>query len=191
MKSRIVAATSVALLLALSACGGGGMYADVARFHTNQPINRGSIAIVSADASNAGSLEFRTHAETVAVEMRRLGFTTGLPADQVQYLATLDITQSDGQMVTRPGTQVAVPTGPVQVQVPVGRNRTVTQNRTTLLSVQIMRRADSQMIWEGRASKEAPANSREATLTWAVPALAGALFQDFPGTPGQTVRVRL
>lgn len=183
--------TLAATMLALTACGRGGTYADVARFHTNQPINRGTLFIQPVDPASQNNLEFRTHAESVAVEMRRQGFQTVPDAGQAQYLATLDITQSDGTTVTRPGTTVGVPVGSVVIATPVGRGPRNSTERTTTIGVQIKRQGDGAQVWEGRASKTASAGSQEATLTWAVPALAGALFKDFPGTPGQTVQVRL
>ena len=191
MKKGILAASSIALMIALSACGRGGMYADVARFHTNQPINRGTLFIQPADPAIANSLEFRTHAESVAVEMRRQGFQTVPNAGQAQYVATLDITQTDGTTVTRPGTTVGVPVGPTIIATPVGRGPRNSTERTTTTAVQIQRQGDGQKVWEGRASKTANAGSQEANLTWAVPRLATALFTDFPGTPGVTQQVRL
>lgn len=190
MKKAILAASMLAATLALSACS-SGTYADVVRFHTNQPINRGTLFIQPADPAIANSLEFRTHAESVAVEMRRLGFQTVPDAGQAQYLAILDIAQTDGSTVTRPGTTVGVPVGPTIIATPVGRGPRNTTERTSTVAVQIQRQADSVKIWEGRASKTANAGSQEATLTWAVPALAGAMFRDFPGKPGATVQVRL
>ncbi len=189
-KPMIFVAASMAAMLALSACS-SGTYADVARFHTNQPINRGTLFIEPADPGMGTSLEFRTHAETVAVEMRRQGFQTVPDISQAQYIAVLDIAQTDGTTVTRPGTTVGVPVGPTVVATPVGRGPRSATERTTTVAVQIRRAGDSIKIWEGRASKTANAGSQEATLTWAVPALAGALFQDFPGTPGATVQVRI
>jgi len=190
MKTGVLAGSMLVAMMALSACS-SNTYADVVRFHTNQPINRGALFIQPADAATANSLEFRTHAESVAVEMRRLGFQTVPDAGQAQYIATLDITQTDGATVTRPGTTVGVPIGPTVIATPVGRSPRSTTERTSTVAVQIMRQSDNVKIWEGRASKTANVGTQEATLTWAVPALAGALFRDFPGTPGATVQVRL
>ena len=191
MKKAHLIALPLAAMLALSACANNS-YAEVVRFHTNQPMNRGTIAIVPADPSIANSLEFRTHGETVAIELRRLGFTTGLPATQTQYSAVVDVTQTDATgAVTRPGATVGVGGNVLGVQAPIGRRPTVVTNRSTTLSVQIKRNADGVMIWEGRASKEAETGTPGATATAAVPALAGALFGDFPGTPGVTTNVRL
>ena len=195
-----LALAPVVALLALAGCS-NNLYADVTRFHTNQPISRGTLAIVPADPSMANSLEFRTHAETVAVQMRRLGYSTGLPASQVDYLATIDITQADGAgNVTRPGVTVGggvgVPVGNnaglgANVAVPVGGTRRNPALRATTLSVQIQRRVDRAQIWEGRATKEIGANDDLAAATNGVPVLAEALFREFPGIAGQTVRVRI
>lgn len=200
MKALRFAVLPIAAVLALGACS-SNIYADVTRFHTNQPISRGTLAIVPPDPAMANSLEFRTHAETVAVQMRRLGYSTGLPATQVDYLATLDITQVDAQgNVSRPGVSVGgavgIPIGSnagigANVAVPVGGSRRNPALRTTTLAVSIQRRADRTQIWEGRATKQVGANEDLAAATNAVPALAEALFREFPGTPGQTVRVRL
>ena len=198
--NRFRLAMPVTMMLALAACS-NNLYADVTRFHTNQPISRGTLAVVPADPAMANSLEFRTHAETVAVQMRRLGYSTGLPASQVDYLATMDITQADGAgNVTRPGVTVGggvgVPIGNnaglgANVAVPVGGTRRNPALRTTTLFVQIKRRADGAQIWEGRASKQVGAGEDLAAATRGVPVLAEALFREFPGTPGATVRVRL
>jgi hypothetical protein len=191
MRNPVIAATGIALMIALSACGRNDITADVARFHTNQPINRGTLFIQPLDAASMNNLEFRTHAESVAVEMRRQGFQTVPDPAQAQYLATLDITQTDGTTVTRPGVTVGVPVGSAVIATPVGRGPRNSTERTTTIGVQIKRQADGVQIWEGRASKTASAGSEQANLTWAVPALAGALFKDFPGTPGATQQVRL
>jgi hypothetical protein len=184
MKKTVFAAVPIALMLALSACG--GKYAEVVRFHSNAPIGRGTIAIVPPDPAMADSLEFRTNAETVAVQMRRVGYTTGLPASQVQYIATVDITQTDGAgNVTRPGVPGST------VAAPASSSRRNPALVTTTLSVQIRDRPTNATVWEGRASHEAEAGSRTATPSIIVPDLAKALFGDFPGAPGVTKRVTL
>lgn len=169
---RALQALPLAALLAVAACS-NNTYADVTRFHSNAPISRGTLAIIPTDPAQANNLEFRTHAETVAVQLRRLGYTTGLPASQVDYIAVVDFTQIGPSPAQGNGTR---------------RNPTM---RDSTLSVTIQRRADSAQIWQGRASKQVPVSDDMAAATKAVPALAEALFREFPGTPGQTVRVRL
>ncbi|MET1110202.1 MAG: hypothetical protein ABWX67_01600, partial [Allosphingosinicella sp.] len=71
--------------------------------------------------------------------------------------------------------------------VPAGTSASVT---ASLLEVAIRRRSDGTVFWEGRAVGEAPTGSAGAARTAAVERLAAALFQDFPGESGRTIRVR-
>ena len=69
-----------------------------------------------------------------------------------------------------------------------GRNRP-NEVVVTRMAVQIRNRADKAVIWEGRAETEAPARAPAAQPGLAADKLAAALFKDFPGVSGQTVRV--
>ena len=59
----------------------------------------------------------------------------------------------------------------------------------TTLAVRILRRSDNLVIWEGKASQTAKAGSPAAQPGIAASKLAAALFQDFPGVSGETIRV--
>ena len=59
----------------------------------------------------------------------------------------------------------------------------------TLMEVRIKRRSDGTVFWEGRAATEARADSPMAQPAAAVEKLADALFRDFPGESGRTIRV--
>ncbi len=170
MGAKILAAAGVALMIGLSGCASGPT-ADVSRFHSNQPISRGTLFLEAADPSVAGSLEARTHGETVAVEMRRLGYQTVNSRDQAQFIATVGVTQQD-------------------LEIPSGRRGT-TPKRTITLNVRISTAETGTAVWEGRASQTVSPGSREADLTYAIPALASVLFRDFPGIPGVTQQVRI
>lgn len=63
-----------------------------------------------------------------------------------------------------------------------------TQVETTL-AVRIVRRVDNLVIWEGKAVQAAKAGSPAAQPGIAASKLATALFQDFPGVSGETIRV--
>jgi hypothetical protein len=56
--------------------------------------------------------------------------------------------------------------------------------------VRIQRRSDATVAWEGRARMDARAGSALAERGAAVDALAAALFRDFPGESGRTIRAR-
>jgi hypothetical protein len=55
--------------------------------------------------------------------------------------------------------------------------------------VRIIRRSDQLVIWEGRAVQSAKAGSPAAQPAIAASKLAEALFKDFPGVSGETIRV--
>ena len=57
----------------------------------------------------------------------------------------------------------------------------------TELAVRIQRRSDATVAWEGRALAESGAGADRAGL---IDRLASALFRDFPGESGRTIRVR-
>ena len=57
------------------------------------------------------------------------------------------------------------------------------------LAVRIVRRSDQMVIWEGTAVQSAKAGSPSAQPGIAASKLAEALFKDFPGVSGETIRV--
>jgi hypothetical protein len=57
------------------------------------------------------------------------------------------------------------------------------------LAVRILRRSDQLVIWEGTAVQVAKAGSPAAQPGIAASKLAEALFKDFPGVSGETIRV--
>ncbi len=59
----------------------------------------------------------------------------------------------------------------------------------TTLAVRILRRSDQMVIWEGTAVQSAKAGSPAAQPGIAASKLAQALFKDFPGVSGETIRV--
>ena len=75
------------------------------------------------------------------------------------------------------------------VTFPVGKSRT-SEIIGTQLAVQIKRRSDGTVIWEGRAVSEARSGTPYADPGAAVQRLATALFRDFPGETGRTITVK-
>ena len=56
--------------------------------------------------------------------------------------------------------------------------------------MRIKRRSDGTVFWEGRATMEARVGTADSDRVVAVNRLAQALFQDFPGESGRTIRAR-
>lgn len=194
-----------ALPLALSAallagsCATSRTTADVTRFHLNQPIARSTVALQPADPARMPSLEFSTYAAAVADQLRAAGFTPVSDLAQAELVAVVDYGQTMREGLARSapfsigigggtfGRHVGVSGG---VNVPVGKPR-ANRIAVNMLVLQLKRRSDNSVIWEGRAIAEAPGSSANAALATAVPKLASALLSDFPGPSGQTIRTTL
>jgi hypothetical protein len=75
------------------------------------------------------------------------------------------------------------------VSFPVGKPKQ-RMDVITELSVQLKRRSEGTVIWEGRAQTAAHDGSPAAAPEAAVSRLAEAMFRDFPGQSGQTITVK-
>ena len=187
-----------AIALALAGCTTTKPVTEVTRFHLGQPIPSDAIAVVPGAGMDGKSLEFRTYAGTVEVALGGAGFRPAADDGRTAYFGVLSVTQE-----TRPGVPKSSPfrigiggsTGGygggvgAGVTVPVGASRTGDVKLNTV-GLQIKRRSDNTMVWEGKASSERPADDPGAALTIAVPELTRALLADFPGISGQTVKVK-
>jgi hypothetical protein len=181
--------------------GAASSAASVTRFHLGQQIARGPIAIEPADPADAGSLEFDQVANAVGRELGRLGWTVEPRNGRSEQVAVVGVTQGARRGGRSGGLSIGLGVGGASygrrsgVGVGVGGTIPVTGNRPTTLvgtelSVRIQRRSDATVAWEGRAQIEARGGSPLATRAGAADKLAWALFRDFPGESGRTIRVR-
>ena len=173
---------------------------SVTRFHLGQPIARGQIAIEATDPHDVGSLEFSQIATSVGRELTRLGWTI-VPGGTSEQVATVALTQQSREAARRSGLSVGIGGGTGSygrhggvgigggVTVPVGGRGSdlIVGSR---LNVRIQRRSDATVAWEGRAELEARAGTPLSGRAGAADRLAAALFRDFPGESGRTIRVR-
>lgn len=180
--------------------GGASSAASVTRFHLGQPVARGPIAIESADPADANSLEFDQVAASVGRELTRLGWTVE-PGGRSEQVAVVSITQGARPGGRRGGLSIGLGVGGASygrrsgVGVGVGGSIPVTGGGPTTLvgtelAVRIQRRSDATVAWEGRAQIEARGGTPLASRAGAADKLAWALFRDFPGESGRTIRVR-
>jgi len=187
----------VAAALALAACATSPQ-AQVVRFHAGQPVSRGTIVIVPANTAMAGTLEFQAQAAAITPHLQANGFTVVPDASQAQFTARVDVATASRMGQPR-GSNVSVGVGGgfstgnvgigTNVRVPVGGNNQPTSITGTTLSVSIIDNASNTATWEGRASTDGATNQPSGTA--AAPQLAAALFREFPGQPGASVRVPL
>lgn len=177
-----------ASLAGCSTSGGGGGSAggvEVARFHLGEQVARSQIAIEPFDRADSNSAEWPAYAAAVERHLTRLGWTVVRTVGQSEQVALIDVTQGGREAIA------------AQTSARIGRSLAPSASAgssagivATLLEVGIKRRSDGTVFWEGRAVDEARTGSAQAASQAAVERLAAALFRDFPGESGRTIRIR-
>jgi len=158
--------TATAFLMALGVSGCATRNAEseggiaVTRTHLGQAIARGQIAVEPFEPADANSPEFATYASAVGQQLARLGWTV-TPARGSEQVALIDV-----------------------------RDESAGSGVATTLDVRLRRRSEGSLIWQGKATGEARATSSSADRAAAVQRLAEAVFRDFPGESGRTIRTR-
>lgn len=189
---------ALAAALAVSACA-TSTGADVTRFHLGQPVARTTIALVPQQGGQAGTLEFRTYADAVAGQLATLGFQPILSPQQAELIGIVDFNQGIREGGSRgSGFSIGIGGGTFGRNVGVGGGVTIPIGKAkpndiavSTLSLQIKRRSDGSIVWEGRAVTEGRVSTPEASPSAVVPRLAAAMLNGFPGPSGQTVHVKL
>lgn len=197
---------SLPLLMAagLSACA-PTFNADVSRFATTLPAPQGqTYAVVAEDPKLAGGLEFSLYADLVGDEMERLGYVEAASPAEASLLVRFDYGVDNGRerVRTTPGAGFNDPFfGPWGrgfgfrrgyafgfhdpfLAGPDVRSYTV---YTGDVDVKIDSTTDGERLFEGKAQ----AASRTNRLQTLVPNLVDALFTDFPGNSGETLRITI
>jgi hypothetical protein len=196
---------ALAALAHVSGCamemGGASSGVSVTRFHLGQPIARGPIAVEPADPADASSLEFDQIAASVERELARLGWAVERRNGRTEQVVVVRVEQAAREGRRGGGLSIGLGVGGGSygrrggVGVGVGGTVPVAGYRpnqvvSTQLGVRIQRRSDATVAWEGRAELEARGGTPLASRAAAADRLAAALFRDFPGESGRTIRVR-
>jgi hypothetical protein len=173
--------TALAIALALAGCqtsrGGGGQAGgvDVTRTHLGGQIARAQIAVEPVNAADVNNPEFRAFSDAVERHLVRHGYTIAQNRRASEQIARVTVSQ---------GSRTALTTG---WPAGLGEGSRHPNVIATLLDVRIQRRSDGSVFWQGRAVTETEAGAPRAAI---VERLAEALFRDFPGESGRTIRVR-
>lgn len=203
----LAAAGALGLMgMGLTACA-TGFQADVSRFQTQLPAPQGkTFAIVADDPELAGGLEFSMYADEVAEEMTRLGYTEG-SAQTADLIVRFDYGVDNGrERVRSTGSAFRDPFYDPWYRYRRGafrprgywgygfydpwfydsgvRSYTV---YTSGIDLEIDDRVSGQRLFEGNAQAVSPSNR----LQYLVPNLVDAMFTDFPGNSGETVRISI
>jgi len=200
MKNSFKLAITLTAAAALAGCAtnqgtGARDGASVTRFHLGQQIARAEIRLEPGDS--AGGLEFATLAAPVERELTRLGWTVAGGNVRSEQVAIVRVQQGRRAAPSGGGLSIGIGGGTggyrsgagvgVGGTIPIGGSGPIV---VTELSVRIQRRSDATVAWEGRADLEARENAPLADPRAAADVLASALFRDFPGESGRTIRVR-
>lgn len=78
-RTTFLPATSVAPMIALPACGRNSRYADVARFHTNQPINRTTIGVQIKQQADGSRIREGRASKTATAGSEQTMLTRAVP----------------------------------------------------------------------------------------------------------------
>ncbi len=192
------------LALGLAACA-PSFSADVSRFQTQLPAPQGqTFAVVADDPELAGGLEFALYADEVAGEMAELGYARAASPETADLLVRFDYGVDNGRERVRStgfardpffhpwgrfggfGYRRAYAFGFYDPWLggPDVRSYTV---YTSEIDLKIDNTATGERLFEGQAQ----AVSRSNRLQGLVPNLVDAMFTDFPGSNGETVRITI
>lgn len=202
MKRLIFAA---AIALGLSACA-PSFKADVSRFQAQLPAPQGqTFAVVAEDPALAGGIEFGMYADMVAAEMAKLGYVEAASPEAANLLVQFDYGVDNGRERVRGDTTgfvdpyyrawgrfggfgyrrgYAIGFYDPWLAGPEVRSYTV---YTSDIDLKIDSTATGERLFEGSAQ----AVSRSNRLQNLVPNLVDAIFTDFPGNSGETLRITI
>ena len=196
---RITPCSSLPMLLALALAACATLpTADVTRFHLSQPIPLDTVSVVAMNA--APTLEEAAKLKAVADELAKLGFQP-IPNDgSSAYIATLKAEQSsrEGMAESRSPINIGIGGGSFGRNVGVsggmnfpvgGGERAGPRVLGNLVMLELKRRSDNTIVWEGRAMQEVSAKDAAASPGIGIPRLVRALFDGFPGPSGEMVKV--
>lgn len=199
--------TSLAILigaaLLASGCATTTRHApiDVTRYHLGQSLERTSVTIEPMQGQGTPGPEFDLYADAVANELARLGFARSTGTMPAGFIAGVAFFRAPaGMFREQPPVSIGLGGGSFSggrrsgvgigggVSFGVGgRTRQVVRSE---LWVQLRRRADNTVVWEGRANTDSVIGARGSDPRDEAARLAEALFRGFPGESGVTTTVR-
>ena len=187
--------TAVTALLALSGCVVPTGPVEVTRFNRAAEgvvYGSGTYSVSVAGDSASQSLSASPYLAAVAREMQRVGYKERPAASDVTAeisVGTADIRPQRNPVSVGVGGSAGSYGSGVGLGVGIDLSGRSKWQVETTLAVRILRRSNNLVIWEGKASQTAKAGSPAAQPGIAASKLAAALFQDFPGVSGETIRV--
>ncbi|MBB5717556.1 hypothetical protein FHR23_000463 [Stakelama sediminis] len=176
---------------------------DVTRYHLDPPIARMTYTIQPLSTQPTISQEYQQYADAVATQLNALGFAPASAGNDDNdigksgYIAAMSYTRAPvGTVRKRPPLSIGLGGGSFGGDVGVGGGASfgigggVRQVIGTQLSVQLRRRSDNTVVWEGRAVTQTVIGGKDSSTAAIAQKLAAALFKGFPGESGITITVK-
>lgn len=201
---KIMLLPALVTALALTGCATtASSPVDVTRFHSPQgaALAPGSFTIDTASPFAPAGLEGAVWSDAVAGELGKLGFRRD-GGEGAAYVVTVRHHRGQidpGQRGRRSPVSVGVggSTGGgyrsgigVGLGIGIDLSGPPKPRLADDLSVQISRKGDNVVVWEGRASSDAKQGSAAAQPNVMAAKMAEALFRGFPGESGKSITVR-
>lgn len=210
-----LAVAGIGSALALAGCSTTSPV-EVTRFHLDGQIAPGSFVVQTGTPAGApaltaagpDSLEAQSYNGIVASQLSRIGFTAAPSIDKAEIVASVTVDRGGREdLAARQsgfsfgiggfgggggygrrggGTSLG---GGIGTTIPIGGNHPRYIIGTRLM-VQLKRRSEGTVIWEGRAQTEARGQDPASQPGAAVAKLAAAMFTGFPGESGRTITVK-
>ena len=181
----------------LSACVVPTGPVEVTRFNRASegvPYGNGSFGVEVAGESAADrSLSASPYVAAVTREMQRVGYRnqagTSDVVAEIRFRASMIRPERRSPVSVGVGGSTGSYGSSIGLGVGINLGGGSAALLQTSMAVRIIRRSDRLVIWEGRAVQSAKAGSPAAQPAIAASKLAEALFKDFPGVSGETIRV--
>ncbi|WP_404336625.1 DUF4136 domain-containing protein [Sphingomonas sp. MMS12-HWE2-04] len=176
---------------------------DVTRYHLGQPLERTSVAVEPMNNAVTISPEYQLYADAVAAELARQGYVATPNPLSSGYIAAVSFSRAPrGAYREQPPVSIGLGGGSYGggrrggggvglgggVSFGIGgKTREVT---ATELWVQLKRRSDNTVVWEGRAQTQSVSGTKGSDPRNSAARVAAALFKGFPGESGITITVK-
>jgi len=188
-------AAAPAMLLVLAGCA-TGLPTQVSRFNALSAPSGQTFVIQAADPHNQGGIEFGQYAQLVRQRLIAQGFRDAGNAERSDLVVMLDYGVDNGQakVVGYPSLSARFGFGAYRpfywgwydpFAFDSGTEVRSYRVFTSFVDMDIKRTSDGQAVFEGTAK----ARSTSDKLPRLVPNLVEALFTNFPGQSGETVRI--
>ncbi len=184
-------------LISLSACVVPTGPVEVTRFNRAAEgvvYGTGTYSVeVASDSAMGQGLAASPYLAAVAREMQRVGYAERIGTSDVTAEVRVTSERYEPQRRSPVSVGVGGSTGSygsgVGLGVGINLGGGAKAQVETILAVRIIRRSDNLVLWEGKAVQVAKAGSPAAQPGIAASKLAQAMFKDFPGVSGETIRV--